>query len=73
VHLSFSGLCAEIFNTERCAVYETEAIEKRYLVYKFQDFSYKNYKNIIADNLPFFGRMAGCFCIFKIFFFSLKS
>jgi hypothetical protein len=32
VHLSFSELLAEIFNAERCAVYETEAIEKRYLV-----------------------------------------
>jgi hypothetical protein len=36
---SFSELWAEILNTERCAVYETEAIEKRYLVWKFQDFS----------------------------------
>jgi hypothetical protein len=26
-------------NTERCAVYETEAIEKCYLLLKFQDFS----------------------------------
>jgi hypothetical protein len=32
VHFSFSKLWAEILNTERCAVYETEAIEKRHLV-----------------------------------------
>jgi hypothetical protein len=32
VHFSFSELWAEILNTERCAAYETEAIEKRYLV-----------------------------------------
>ena len=73
MHFSFSELRAEILNTERCAVYETEAIEKRYLVWKFQDFSYKReiFKTtkIIADNLPF----CSCFCIFEIFFFSLKS
>jgi hypothetical protein len=32
VHFSFSELWAEIINTERCVVYETEAIEKLCLV-----------------------------------------
>jgi hypothetical protein len=32
VHFSFSELWAEILNTERCGVYQIEAIEKRYLV-----------------------------------------
>ena len=32
VHFNFSEFWAEILNTERCAVYETEAIEKCYLV-----------------------------------------
>jgi hypothetical protein len=39
VHFSFSELWAKILNTKRCAIYETEAIEKRFLVWKFQDFS----------------------------------
>jgi hypothetical protein len=32
VHFSFSELSAEILNTERWAIYQIEAIEKRYLV-----------------------------------------
>jgi Txe/YoeB family toxin of Txe-Axe toxin-antitoxin module len=37
--LNYNELWAEILNTERRAIYQIEAIEKRYLVYKFQDFS----------------------------------
>ena len=41
VHFSFSEFSEEILNVERCVVYEIEAIEKLYLVYKFHDSSYK--------------------------------
>jgi hypothetical protein len=64
---SFSELWAEILDPKRWAIYQTEAIENWYSVWKFQDFSEQIHILKIQKQLPFGQKMANYLELFLQF------